>query len=126
MKIRIEEITRRVEEHKTRSAWDRGVKDYALDLLGNLECYTGCGEIDTDEIRITMLNGAKNWKAYSWGGCSLIYDTDIAKALCTPSELKKTKGGERRPNSKEEWLDVQARALYQAAGLIMRTAAKIK
>ena len=125
MKIRIEELTRRVEEHKTRSAWDRGVKDYAIDLLGDLEYNTEDGEIDTDELQEAMLNGAKDWKAYSWGGCSLIYDCDIAKSLCTPSELKKTRGGERRPNSREEWLDVQARALYQAAWLIMRTAKAI-
>ena len=43
-----------------------------------------------------------------------MYDGDIAAALCTPSELKKTRNGERRPNSREEWLDVQARALHQA------------
>lgn len=43
-----------------------------------------------------------------------MYDGDIAAALCTPSELKKTRNGDRRPNSREEWLDVQARALRQA------------
>lgn len=51
---------------------------------------------------------------YSWGGSALVYDGDIAAALCNPSELKKTRNGKRRPNSREEWLDVQARALYQA------------
>lgn len=45
---------------------------------------------------------------------ALVYDGDIAAALCNPSELKKTRNGERRPNSQEEWLDVQARALRQA------------
>jgi hypothetical protein len=60
------------------------------------------------------LNGAKDWSQYSWGGCSLIYDAAIARRLCTPSELKKTRNGERRPNSNEEWLDTQARALNQA------------
>ena len=43
------------------------------------------------------------------------YGGDIAERLCTPSELKKTRHGERRPNSREEWLDTQARALHQAA-----------
>lgn len=60
------------------------------------------------------LNGSRDWSEYSWGGSALVYDGDIAAALCTPSELKKTRNGERRPNSREEWLDVQARALYQA------------
>ena len=67
-----------------------------------------------------LLNGAKDWSQYSWGGCSLIYDPDIASRLCCPSELKKTRNGERRPNSREEWLDVQARALYQAANRVYR------
>jgi hypothetical protein len=60
------------------------------------------------------LNGAEDWSQASWGGCYECYDGDIAKRLCTPSELKKTRNGERRPNASEEWLDVQARALYQA------------
>lgn len=62
-----------------------------------------------------MLNGADSWIQYSWGGCSLIYDGDIAERLCSPSELKKTRNGERKPNGNEEWLDTQARALYQAS-----------
>lgn len=36
------------------------------------------------------------------------------------SELKKTRHGERRPNSREEWLDTQARALYQACNRVAR------
>jgi len=71
--------------------------------------------VDILQKRYLMLNGAQNWYQYSWGGCSLIYDRDIAERLCTPSELKRTKNGERRPNQNEEWLDVQARALRQAA-----------
>nr|DAP26633.1 MAG TPA: hypothetical protein [Bacteriophage sp.] len=66
-----------------------------------------------------MLNGAQDWEQYSWGGSALIYDYDIAERLCCPSELKKTRNGERRPNSREEWLDVQARALYQAASRVV-------
>lgn len=34
------------------------------------------------------------------------------------AELKKTHNGERRPNSRESCLDVQARAFWQAALLI--------
>ena len=65
-----------------------------------------------------MLNGARSWHDYSWGGCSLIYDRDIANRVCTISELKKTDNGTKRPNRREEWLDVQARALHQAEMLI--------
>lgn len=66
-----------------------------------------------------MLNGARDWSEYSYGGCSLIYDGDIAERLCTPGELKRTRHGERRPNSREGWLDVQARALSQACSRVI-------
>lgn len=35
-------------------------------------------------------------------------------------ENRKDRNGERRPNSQEEWLDTQARALFQAANRIIR------
>lgn len=107
-----------------RSAWRRGVRVYALELLEELEeHYTGgyiTDEVFTDgkKLKKALLNGADNWEQYSWGGCSLIYNGDIAERLCTPSELKRTRGGEWRPNRNEEWLDCQARALSQAAWMI--------
>lgn len=115
------EIRNRLTENKDRSAWKKGVTVYALELLDDLEEQIDGGYL-TEEIfdspkllNKAMLNGAQNWTQYSWGGCSLIYDRDIAERLCTPSELKRTKNGERRPNQNEEWLDTQARALRQAA-----------
>ena len=111
----------RLESTNNRSAWNKGVNDYAIDLLDTLTEYPEIVENGRRaDVEAALLNGAKNWSVYSWGGCSLIYGQDIAKALCTPSELKKTRNGERRPNSREEWLDVQARALYQAANLVYR------
>lgn len=52
--------------------------------------------------------------SYCYGGLALIYDEDIAKALCTPSELKRTNSGRNDPNPRETWMDVQARAYFQA------------
>ena len=75
---------------------------------------------ESKKVRAALLNGAADWSQYSWGGCSLIYDSDIAERLCSPSELKKTRNGERRPNSREEWLDTQTRALFQAANRVCR------
>ena len=109
----IEMIRNSIEAEKTRSAWDRGVNTYALELLEEYENNYGadaCAPCEAD-----LLNGASDWKQYSWGGSALIYDGDIAKRLCNPTELKKTRNGEKRPNSREEWLDTQARALFQAA-----------
>lgn len=112
-----EEIKKNLETRKDRSAWDKGVAVYALELLDEVAERIDYEEKEPEtraEFKEYALNGATNWSQYSWGGSSLIYDYDIAERLCTPSELKKTRGGERRPNSREEWLDVQARALQQA------------
>ena len=95
---------------RDRSAWDRGVTAYALDMLEELEVT----ELTARTVERTLLNGAPTWRDYSWGGCALIYDRDIAERLCCPSELRRTRGGERRPNAREEWLDTQARACFQA------------
>ena len=112
-----EEIKKNLETRKDRSAWDKGITVYALEMLDDVAesiDYNGKEPETRAELKALALNGAEDWSRYSWGGSSLIYDCDIAERLCTPSELKKTKGGERKPNSQEEWLDVQARALYQA------------
>lgn len=118
MKTRCIEIVReQIESRKCRSAWDRGVNAYALELLEEVvERAEWEGRLPEPghELLEFALNGAESWKAYSWGGSSLIYNEDIAKRMCTPSELKRTRNGERRPNKDEEWLDTQARALYQA------------
>lgn len=106
-----------------RSAWDKGVTKYAFDLVEELKeraTYEGRNPEPGKECREWMLNGAQDWSQYSWGGSSLIYNEDIAERLCTPSELKKTRNGERRPNRNEEWLDVQARALNQACTRVSR------
>lgn len=122
----IEKLYQSIESEKQRSAWDKGVTKYALELVEQLGEQINGGyfeELDLTEskkVRAALLNGAADWSQYSWGGCSLIYDSDIAERLCSPSELKKTRNGERRPNGREEWLDTQARALFQAANRVCR------
>ena len=124
----VEHIRETIESRPTRSAWDNGVKVYALELLESLEEGINGAYIDPADLESTallkkaLLNGAADWSQYSAGGCSLIYDGDIAGRLCTPSELKRKRGGELEPNSRESWLDVQARALYQAARWIINAA----
>ena len=115
---------------KPRSAWGKGVKGFAFDLLDNYDEYCKYanenGE-DMPELNTeTLLNGASDWRAYSYGGFALIYDADIAKYLCTPSELKRTRNGEKDPNSRETWMDVQARAIYQANKLILSALNQIR
>ncbi len=118
----ITDIRQKISNHSVRSAWNRGVQYYAEQLFDN---YIENISIDNEIMYIgkitekDLLNGAKDWYEYSWGGGSLIYDSDICKRLCSPSEQRKTKNGERKPNANEEWLDVQARALCQAARLVI-------
>ena len=114
-----EKIEKALEKEKARSAWKKGVIIYAIEILDNMD--------DKEEItEKNLLNGAEDWHQYSEGGCALIYDVDICHRLCTPSEIKKTKDGELRPNKQENWLDTQARALYQAAQMILRIKRKVE
>lgn len=116
----IDDIRTILTSRNDRSTWNKGVTDCALELLEKLEEAINDGYFNPadlanhEKLKAELLNGASDWNQYSWGGSALIYDCDIARGLCTPSELKRKKGGELRPNSREEWLDVQARALEQA------------
>lgn len=129
--MNLKTLREKLENHKARSYWAAGVKTYAaeiLDTLENVAAYNNANG-DTQEYNYTAstknhadaLNGAKDWKQYSRGGFSLVYDGDIAKTLCSPSELKRLtykEGGMKDPNAREDWLDVQARALFQAQNLL--------
>ncbi len=112
-----------VSAHKAgRSAWARGVQAYAVELV---EGMNDSADLSNEwMLQKELLNGAQSWAEYSEGGCALIYDADIAERLCSPSELKRTRNGERQPNARETWIDCQARALGQAAALVRRAYAK--
>lgn len=106
-----------------RSAWKKGVQLYAAGMLYKaIDRARYDFENNETPADITkeayFLNGAANWVQYSYGGCALIYDSEIAETVCTPSELRRKRGGELQPNSRETWLDVQARALSQAWRMI--------
>lgn len=102
-----------------RSAWGKAVIIYARELIEDFK-------EDTPVTRELLLNGARDWNQYSWGGCSLAYNYDIAERLCSPSAFKKCNEGAWKPNRNEEWLDVQARALSQACGRVMRAVSVIR
>ena len=119
-----QELLNKLEKLTPRSAWARAVVSDAVDLVEALTC----SEIPNnwEELKKLLLNGAADWSAYSYGGCALVYDEDIARHYCTPSELRKVthKDGtiSERANARETWLDVQARALHQAARFIKQQA----
>ena len=125
MSTKKEQLLEAVSAHKAgRSAWARGVHAYAVELVESLEDSADLA----NEVMLAkaLLNGADSWAQYSEGGCALIYDADIAERLCSPSELKRCKGGERQPNIRENWLGCQARALWQAHRLIVSQWRKLK
>ena len=105
-----------------RSAWSRAVHTYAVELVEALDSDADLS--NENLLNKAMLNGAADWQQYSEGGCALIYDADIAERVCSPSELKRCRGGERQPNARETWLECQARALWQAASLVRRAYSK--
>ena len=122
----IEKIKNSLESRTDKSAWDKGVTLYALELIEELEEAIEGGYFDEENIcnnkllKLALLNGASDWEQFSWGGCSLIYDYDICERLCPPSMIKAKRNGELKPNQLEEWLDVQARALCQACNRILK------
>lgn len=122
-KNEVNEIRARLEAVKTRSCWGRGVKGFALNLLrsyiDNCEYCDNNGRPIPELNEKTLLNGADDWNEYCYGGGALIYDGDIAKNLCTPSELKRTDNGNKAPNDREGWQEVQARAYFQAYRMLM-------
>lgn len=123
-------IREEIENTRFRSAWDNGVKLYALDILGDYSKMldyakeTG-GGYTPRFIETALLLGAENWMAYSEGCCTLVYSADIAKRLCSPSEMKRKtsrSGMILPPNRIETWIQVQGRALNQAWRLLRDTA----
>lgn len=121
-KSEIEGMIKNLEEKekKARSKWSKAVLQDAQELLKNvLEWIEDEEEVEINEK--LLLNGARNWKDYSWGGSALIYNGEIAEHYSTPSELKKFWGlneygcVKRNTNTRgEHLLDIQERALRQA------------
>ena len=117
---KLDTLAEAIKAQPARSAWDKGVKLYALELIEEVseEAWDG----GPNMRKKALLNGAQDWQQFSEGGCSLIYNADIAERLCSPSELKRTKGGILNPNTGETWIDCQARALFQACNMVLRLA----
>lgn len=140
--ILTEVLTALKNQKPARSKWDRAVMDDAEEMISeaidNLRDNPEEAPRDLTALTAELLNVSvrtlRDWGGddghngikdlyncaheSSWGGSHLCYDDDIARHYCTPSELKRTRDGERRPNAREEWPDVQARAIYQALSKI--------
>ena len=115
-----QEVIEKLEKLSPRSAWSKGVRQYAVELVG--EVTDADAFSNPTMLKNALLNGASDWQQYSEDGSALIYNSDIAERLCSPSELKRNRDGERDPNSCENWFQCQARALFQAWRLVKRVA----
>lgn len=117
--MKVSNLLAEIEKVNCRSCWSKGVKSYAVEMVRGIEYKK---EVSCRCIKSDLLSGARDWNQYSEGGCSLIYDKDIAKRLCTPSEIKKLTRSDGSlkdgPNSRENWIQCQARALFQACELV--------
>ena len=71
MQRRIADIKKDISAHSARSAWDKGVKGYAVEMFDD---YVDRLHITDDSVRIgkvaetDLLNGARDWEQYSYGG----------------------------------------------------------
>lgn len=126
----IQAVSNEVMSNKTRSAWSKGVKAYALDILANFEEWQKFNEsegLECPELdERTALNGASNWSSWAYGGCGLVYDAYIAERLCTPLELRKLDGGAKVPAGAATWCDIEARAARQAWQMIAEAVRKLE
>ncbi|MCQ2063413.1 MAG: hypothetical protein MJY99_08785 [Fibrobacter sp.] len=133
--MKVKEIIKAVSEKKARSKWVKGVKEYALEMLERTIIDTekeadrlNAGEllnhVGGDRFKIGCFWSPDVWalcKECSWDGKFHIYDDEIAEKLISKSEIarKTNKDGTlKNPNSREQWLDTQARAIYTALHLI--------
>lgn len=125
IRVNITKTIKKIKGMKFRSIWDKAVQEDASWLLKSLmEDYDVVNGVVAFEnitsFEFSLKQGADSWKDFSEGGGALIYDKDIAEHYCTKSELKKTHNGEKAPNKRESWLDVQASAFWQAALLVKK------
>lgn len=110
-----------VSSSSARSAWSRGVRAYALDLLDNIEEMSNYGEYLAISEGVA-LNGAGCWSNYAAGGCGLVYTSAILERLCTASELRRLN---RSGRSDIDAIEIEGRALLQAWRLIAENLGKL-
>ena len=101
--------------NQSNSVYKRCVNDLAVELLETIE--SDVLELPTFDgllfdnsyglaVEKLLLNGARDWSQYSFGGCALVYNQDLERALLPPCRWGRYGG---------EWLlNYQAKALKGA------------
>ena len=98
--MKIKDIENKLLSRTDRSTWDKAVTQYALDILCDLDYLERNPDFDISklspkELEAVCLNGATDWRIYSFGGCSLCYNYDIQERLYPRSQWRKYPSGEK-------------------------------
>lgn len=125
MQRSIGEIYEAIHAIPARSAWEKGVICYADELL---KAYLDSRGLSLEDIHVRigkiaeadLLRGAPNWERYSRGGMALVSNEDICRRLCTKAMFKKRMGGLVQPSTGGDWPDLQAKALAEAAAIVLK------
>lgn len=137
--MKIAELIKKVEDEKVRGKFAQGVKEYALEMLtresidpsedaDTLNAGTLLNHVGGNMMKIGMFHSCQVESLChecSWGGNFEIYSEDIANKLCSKScvQRKMRKDGAlAKPNAREDWRDLQARAVRYALVKIQRLA----
>ena len=112
-------IIQTLEEWKkhTSTKLDKAILDDAIALLDNLK-YTSYQINTLKDVRKALLNGARDWNQYSYGGCALVYNYDIAKHYLSEDkqqDFKFKRGPEKGCWNGIKLLDFQATCLREAS-----------
>lgn len=118
----------KTEKRKGRpSKWREGVFNEAIDRLDSMDegqkinWYTLLNGALWQDKQATFENILNACSKYAWGGCGICYNVDVANTFCSKSQAYYKNGNfKEQPNNREQWLDLYARAIYQAFSLIMR------
>lgn len=103
--LKIKTVINIFKEKEERSQWNKGINEYAIDILERYEDLNNTSVMPSlKNLQEKLLNGAPDWKQYSYGACALINRYDIAERLLTQNQRKKL------PNTWKE-LDEQTKAL---------------
>lgn len=107
-----------------RTSWEKGVIRYADELL---KAYLDSKGLNLKDIHVRigkiseadLLRGAESWQQYSAMGRALIWDRDICLRLGTKYQIQKTERGQKQPSWGGTWAELQAKALGEAAQIVV-------
>ena len=112
IKAYIEYARRAMPRYSTRSKYDRAKNEDCLAFLDELDALKNATIRTAQDLERKLLCGASCWSQYSYGGCALVYNGDIAEHYLPPSKRNRVKS--------EDLLDLQAQALREACQRLKR------